>query len=225
MAGLLPSCAHNLTPMRFSLLSLLVLVTTLAIGFGYLSSKANQVNSLKRKVESLGGAVVCRHDLRIGDGSGYVPDGAEYVPDDAPIDASRTGMPEGWLAEPVGVHLSQTQADDADVQQIVRTTTLEGIGLDATRITDRSAAMLSALPNLRSIGLSNTGITDIALKHLRKLSNLQDLDIGGTAVTDSGLRYLHNVNTLQRLNLVDTEVTEEGIQALEDVLPRCQIGW
>jgi hypothetical protein len=211
---------------RFSLLWLLIFVTVLATGLGYLSSKANRVNSLQSKVKSLGGAVICRHDLRIGDGTGFVPDGAEYVPDDAPLDASRQGMPQGWLAEPVGVDLSQTQADDADVQQIVEIApTLEGISLSLTRISDRAAAMLSTLSNLRNIDLACTGITDVALEHLSKVSKLQELDIAGAAVTDRGLRHLYKVKTLQYLNLVNTKVTDDGVQAIQEALPQCQIGF
>jgi len=203
---------------RISLLCFLTFVTGLTLVLGYFATSASKVISLKSKVETLGGAVVCRHEV-------LIEDGTEFIPDDAPLNATRDGLPEGWLAEPVAVHLSATKTNDVDLEDIIAATTLEGIALDETQITDKASTLLATLPNLREVGLSRTGITDTTLKRLSELPKLRSLDVSYTAITDVGLRHLHNAKTLTSINLAETSVTEEGLYELQTALPNCRINY
>ena len=109
--------------LKFRVRSLLLLMTSIALTLGYLAMRAGRVVELQQHVESLGGSVTSKHDVRI-DAE------VEYVPDTAPLDVTRGSLPKGWLVEPVGIDLSWSDANDADVARIAKTEQLEGISLD-----------------------------------------------------------------------------------------------
>ena len=204
--------------LKFRVRSLLLLMTSIALTLGYLAMRAGRVVELQQHVESLGGSVTSKHDVRI-DAE------VEYVPDTAPLDVTRGSLPKGWLVEPVGIDLSWSDANDADVARIAKTEQLEGISLDGTDVTDEAVRVLATLPRIRSIGLSNTGITDVALQHLSTISGLEDLDVSNTTVSDEGLRHLEELHSLKNLNLVETGVTEAGYMRIQAALPNCIVGW
>jgi Leucine-rich repeat (LRR) protein len=134
------------------------------------------------------------------------------------------------------LNLFDTDATDADLEQLVGLRTLEELTLvGCAEVTNDGVRNLTALPKLRVLYLSGPNISDDALRsvgelkslvelhlngpnfgdeglvHLTKLTGLTILDLQGTQVTDAGLHQLSSMTRLERLNLTGTAITEAGL--------------
>jgi hypothetical protein len=88
------------------------------------------------------------------------------------------------------VHLTDTPATDATLQQLRGLAGLRGLHLGGTRVTDDELAYLKDLHQLERLSLDETQITDAGLKHLQRLTNLKFLNVASTGVTDAGISEL-----------------------------------
>lgn len=91
--------------------------------------------------------------------------------------------------------------------------TLKILGLSETQVDDASLENLKYFPNIKLLGLSNVAVTSAGLAHLRHLKKLETLTISGTDVDDSGLEML---NDLPNLKLIQVslwgKITKEGAE-------------
>ena len=99
------------------------------------------------------------------------------------------------------------------------------VHLSGTQATDADLRLLVALPELQHLDLSDTGITDDGLKHVAVLKELCSLKLKKTSVTGAGLAHLKNLPRLGHLDVTDAKVQEsdlarlKGIKSLRSVLP------
>ena len=125
----------------------------------------------------------------------------------------------GSLTRLQGLHLSETQIDDAELKHINGLTNLESLNLSKTRITGEGLKELQGMTRLRYLNLSGTQVTDAGLEHLLLLkSHLLILDLEGTPISDSGLPHLTKLKVFS-LNLKGTRISEAGRESIRQALP------
>jgi hypothetical protein len=173
--------------LQYSLRTLLVATTLLAIACSWLAVKLLQARRQREAVvalEKLGGHVIYHWQL---DAQG------QWLRN--PQRPGRT-----WLRGLLGDDLFQS---------------VHTVELDDTQITDAGLALLERLSQLRNVHLGGTPITDVGLEHLKNISQLQYLFLAGTPVTDAGLEHLKGLSELQELWISDTRVTSAGLEHLK----------
>ena len=84
------------------------------------------------------------------------------------------------------VNLSETDAEDADLELLTRLRGVERLNLSGTRITDEGLSRVAELHGLKALDLSGTEVTDAGLMHLTRLTELEYLYVDGTRVTNAG---------------------------------------
>ncbi|HEY9776967.1 MAG TPA: hypothetical protein V6C81_24595 [Planktothrix sp.] len=120
-----------------------------------------------------------------------------------------------WLGHLSLVYLdvSETQIDDAGLQDLAKTHTLQVILLNRTRVTDKGLDNLRAFPLLQLYMVRVDGLTGSGCATLAKVVSLQLLDLTGCTHIAVGLDKLATLH-LQRLSLKQTDVHDGDIQFL-----------
>jgi Leucine-rich repeat (LRR) protein len=189
---------------RYSLRTLLVVVTIASAGFGWFGVKFREAKTQRTTVAALGSSGArARYDYEFDAEGNWI---------------LGTVAPPGprWLRDLMGNDFF----DDA-------------VAIDWPRYpfrsapTDDSLAHLAHLPRLKllSIGFSepfrnnevNAGVTDAGLVHLRGLAQLEYLDLEYTAITDAGLANIKGATQLEGLVLGHTQVTDAGLVHLRNM--------
>jgi internalin A len=193
--------------LRFSLRTLFVLTTLIAVWLGFLSKRAREQQLAVDRIAELGGSV--GYDFQYG------RDGAR-IKDATPVGWMwlRKMVGDHYFQRVVRVHLEERAVTDADLKLIGKlrhTTTLD---LNDTSISDDGLAMLSGLSRLRRLGLARTRVSDAGLRHVEGLRDLEMLILEDTGVGDDGVRALTQLQQLEILALSGTRVTSDGISSL-----------
>jgi hypothetical protein len=165
---------------RFSLRTLLAVVTLVALVLGVWVSRAERQRQAVAAIQAAGGIV--RYDYQAGE---------------APAVYGERPGPD-WLCRLLGVDYFADvtlvglypSATDETVAHLSGLTSLTCLYLDDTQVGDAGLAHLSGLTNLRVLWLHNTGVGDASLICLSGMSNLQELSLPGTQVSDAGLAHL-----------------------------------
>jgi hypothetical protein len=214
---------------RFSLRTLLVVVTILSVWLGYQLNTARQQAASNRSIKQIGGwsyydfqqgqpktgpnasAVSPLPDWLI-DWFGndffhpivevnlvYHYDARQARHENAAGSGDDLKFLEG-LPQLRSLCLHKYQVSDDGFQYVGRASNLERLFVwDAFPITDRGVKHLHNLRNLEMIHLSNSKITDQSLKVLAKLPRLKNLSLQGNAFTNRGLEYLQEMTQLTDL--------------------------
>jgi hypothetical protein len=193
----------NTTPrshrFQFSLRSLLVVITAIAIGPGgwalYTQQQARRQKSAVALLSKSGGEVYAR------------PQWLWSL------------LERGAPGRVVGIALRDTNTTDADAAPLADLTDLVWVDLNDTQITDMGLAHLAGLTQLTRLRLDETQVTDAGLAQLAKLKNLETLNLSRTRVTDAGLAHLAGLAKLETLDLARTQVTDAGVIELQKKLP------
>jgi hypothetical protein len=192
---------------RFSLRSLFLVTTVLAIWLAFKVHAARQQREAVAYFLSVGGTLRYDHEL---DSTGK------------PI---RNATPPGWpwLRNMLGseyfdsaraLQLSSKSVTDPGARHLTGLPTLKSLWLEHTQVGDESAASIGQLRMLYSLDLSSTGFTDAGLVGLRNLSNLTYLNLVGTKVSDAGVDSLLAMPSLYEVDLSGTRVSEAGVLRL-----------
>jgi hypothetical protein len=120
------------------------------------------------------------------------------------------------------IRLAATDVDDEGIPLLHQCPKLRILDLEQTSITDEGLAQLAGL-RLEALMLDRTAITDDGLRHLAAFENLESLTLRGTAITDRGVPHLARLKRLTELFLNDTAVTAQGYRSLQAELPNCRI--
>jgi hypothetical protein len=202
---------------RFSLRTLLILVTLGAAAFGWFGIKMRQAQRQKESVaavRNLGGIV----------GYDYEFDsvGNQKANASPPTPAwLRKTLGDDFFAEVKYVFLCGCGADDETLVLIRGMPRLESLNISyTTKITDDGLANLASLTELRELRMSNTGVTDAGLAHLRGLKKLKDLNLARTHVTDAVLKQMTDYPALEELNVWHTQVTDAALKQLRQAFPK-----
>ncbi len=210
---------------RFSLRSLIVMVTLSSLGFAQFYYELRSSQGRRAAVERLG----------------EFPGGVHYESGranrkttkqwDAPSGFS--GRVRVWLIEQLGVDFffdvrsvcisGRDEFSDADFSATCRLRKIHSLRLGNTVVTDEGIRPVSQLTELKSLTISSPWLSDEALVHIAKLKHLENLYLFDVAVTDTGLAKLAELDRLKYVTLTKTGVTQEGAAALQMALPNCRI--
>ena len=219
---------------QFSLWTLLVFVTVMGAGFGWLGIKVQRLRNEQRaveKFETMGGGVglgperemrpVTERWVRKLFGFPRTPMNCVWLQGTKVTDADLACLKD--LPDLQLLHLHATQVTDTGLEHLKGLTNLRWLYLDKTQVTDTGLEHLKELNNLRWLFLHGTQVTGTGLEHLKELTNLEWLILNGTQVSDAGLEHLTELNNLEILGLSGTQVTDEGAEKLQQALPNCGI--
>jgi hypothetical protein len=211
---------------RFSLRTLVIVMTAVTLWIGHASYRANRQ---RRAVEALlaqGAQVRYAHEYEFDAKHGPVPRGEV-----------KNASPPGpdWLRGVVGEHhfirplvlwhvkdpaplvdLSSVeevyglQLDDWEAPHLRRLSQLKVLMLNKMS-TVSDFGFLAELPELVHFSANHVAFADEDAVHLESLPHLGWLQLGDTRISDAGLAELRHVPQLQFLVLNGTSVTDEGV--------------
>jgi hypothetical protein len=193
--------------LRLSLRGLLLAVTALAIGLGYISHRARQQEQAVRHIERLGGRAV--YAYQVGDPeTGRLPDGQPPGPQ--------------WLTRRIGPNFTGTviavvpfsagEASDQDLEVLRALPKLQTFTLGGKnpKVSDQGLRRIGTLTRLKWLGLHRAGITDEGLVHLKRLNNVAYLSLSGCKIDGSGLRHIQDL-PIQTLDLNYTNLIADKL--------------
>lgn len=182
---------------QFSVRTLLLIVTLIGCGLGWLSMRIREARSREAavaEIRGLGGYIVYEDEL---DAQG------NYLPCAAP---ELSGP--AWLNALLGSeHFRNVNA----------------IFLSGKPLNDDNLRQLATLTELRILWLDGTEISDAGLAHLGSLQRLAGLRLSESRISDAGLDQLRGLAQLKWLAVQHTQVTTAGVAKLQASLPECVI--
>ncbi len=225
---------------QYSLRTLLLLVTALAVWLGFYVHRANKQREAVAAIQRLGGWL--RYDYQIVGGK-FDPKAESPIPvwllkalgevffhdvvevnlvynDDGPRRLENANLSDEslyHLPNLPGVRallLRDAQATDEGLECVGQLKRLERLLVwDASEVSDFGIRYLRDLKNLRDLHISNSGITDDALRVIGTLYRLEHLSLQGNRFTDRGLKHLRKLSRLKSLSIGagKTRVTDDGL--------------
>ena len=186
---------------RFSLRTLLVLVTTLSVWFGWHVHSARMQEEAVRAIQDYGGWV--RYDFQFPSGSFSYKD---FDPN------GESGVPK-WLLDRLGLDFFHSV-----VQVNLNYSEDSGKREENHNPTDEALQHLPKLPSLRVLLLSDTQASDASMRHLAKLMRLERLFMWDVSqVSDAGVEHLRHLSNLSTVHISNSQITDKSV----DVLTRC----
>lgn len=189
---------------RFNLLTLLVLVTAIAVAFGLFTREWHAAHRKRQAAE----------DIRRRGGS--VSWGTE---------PQAKGIISGWLdlflgdayfAEARHVEWRPHTAEDLDLLQAFPS--LESLSLRGPEVTDDAIHRLAGFRELRALQLAEAVIGEPGLEALKELPNLMSLHLSSctisNAASERGLQLLRGLPSVQSICFENCGLSDESLQAL-----------
>ncbi|MEX2142885.1 MAG: hypothetical protein WD894_26750 [Pirellulales bacterium] len=202
---------------RFSLRTLLILITVLSVWLGV---KVDQARRQKRAVDTLRalGAEIAYEHQRVTNG-GFdtrieldVPAWArELCGDD--FFQTCTGVYFWWRLSEDRTETYPHKLTDDDLKCLADLPQLEVLYIDKAPITDAGLAHLPHPKRLSHVRLDDTNAGDDFVKRLKGTQRLVALGLDNTRVSDAGLAELRGIKTLTSLSLVGTQTGDQGLAA------------
>ncbi len=230
---------HKRRWFRFSLRTMMVVVTLLCCFAGIVSSQASRQRRAVERIKKLHGVVFYDFQLdadlkpRTDDPE---PPGPEWLRELIGLDyfatviSARINVATDDFLESAAdfPHLRDlrigcdSKISDGAWEHLKQLTTLESLYLRGMR--DSAMSNLTPLNRLRLLYIIDTDVNDPGLAYLKGLNQLHTLELTGTKVTDEGIcDLLKGFSQLQRLDLRGTKVTQEGIREIRAALPGCKL--
>jgi hypothetical protein len=223
---------------QFSLRTLLVFVTLVALACSWLAVKMKQEKRQREAVaaiQKLGGHV--EYDWQRDANGNPLPD--PQPPGPAWLrrvlgDYFFTTPVRASLGTDVGLEhveeLTQLKELNLGGLQIIGVGAEEGVEFGDSKVTDAGLKHIKGLTRLQSLNLDAFRITDAGLENLKGLTRLQALDLDlPVQVTDAGLEHLKGLRQLKDLWLDNGDITHlshittGGVRKLQQALPNCKI--
>ncbi|MEK6246539.1 MAG: hypothetical protein N2C12_00055, partial [Planctomycetales bacterium] len=189
--------------LRFRLLSLLVLVTVVAVWLGWWSHKARQQREAVAAINKVGGQVAYDFQREGLETPRHWP---EWLVDWLGVD---------YFSNVTSLHLGNAQITDEGLKHLEGLQALKGLSLNNTQVTDKGLKHLDGLQTLKWLRLGSTRVTDAGMKHLEGLQTLDRLYLDHAQVTDAGLKHLEGLTTLGELYINHTLITDAGLEHLK----------
>ncbi len=181
--------------LRFSLRTLLIVVTVLSVPLGWIGWRLGQERATITLIEEMGGSVSFNSIAK----RGWWEESTDK-----------------WFGKRVRwVDLRNTQV--SELSPLAELKSLEHLWLHNTQVSDLSP--LAELKNLETLYLYNTPVSD--LSPLAELKSLERLQLRNTPVSD--LSPLVELKNLVLLSFDNTPVSDEQVQELRQALPNCKI--
>ena len=182
---------------RFSIRTLLVLVTLFGVYLGIRMNAVRQAEVAVALVKEHGGRVTFGYPQDHRGGSTY------WQPARPPW--RRALMGNGEYDRVATVYLSDQSypCNDATLARLI--------------------PHLRRLPGLWEMDLSCSSITNEGAEHISQLQGLKWLNLDSTDLDDGCIRLLGRLQGLEKLSVRKTEVSKQGIEELQQLLPACEI--
>ncbi len=200
--------------LRFSLRTLLVLVTALGVWLGIAFNRAREQTHIVQTIYETG---YVYYDYSRDEDGGYDAYGTSGVPT--------------WLLENMGEDffhdvgfVDVNEVTDETLKVICKLPEIRLLFLDESTITNQGIESLKRQRNLEVLEIDSPYVDDESLLHLASLPTLQELKLRNSPqITDRGLDHLTALVNLSRLWLDDTGVTNSGAAKLARLLPKCEV--
>lgn len=213
---------------KISLRGLLVLVTLIAIGSGYLASwhrKARAKAHAVEKLQSKGADVywnvnkVPRWLVRTfgEEYFGEVDSISHYGATDEDLTALRTFRSVTFL------RLINATITDDGLEDIMHFRDLQYLDLGSPNITCKGLRRLTRFRHLTSLSLVDTNARGPGLVTLAGIDCLADIVVQDSSFDDDDLFQLHRVPQLRNILVYNSSVSGKGILALSKRLPDCNV--
>ena len=183
--------------LRFSLRTLLVLVTVCGVWLGIKVDQARRQKEAVEALRALGAEIWYEHQRK--DNGGY----------DVTIELE---VP-GWARELCGDDFFQTVTGVSFLPR----TGKDGWPLTRRTVTDEDLKCLSDLPHLEQLLVFSAPITDAGLAHLRYPERLRVVMLDYTEIGDGFVRRLKGADRLESLCLDHTKVTDDALAQLTNL--------
>lgn len=198
---------------RVSLRVALLVLTLLALGFGWIADQAHQQRRLVDAVRAKNGPLF--YEWRFDPQGNSIPEDRVQLPG-----------PE-WLREALGeeyfgdvCYVSAHDFDDADLRLLEGVPHLRTLRLWSPRVADSRLLPLRELHSLTNLRLSRVDVTEESLETIGKLSGLRSLTLSYCRVDGTGLKHLEKCRRLRVLDLRGS--TRAGGRVQLPVLPELQ---
>lgn len=198
--------------LQFSLRSLFVVMTIVAVWLGLVMHKARRLRRSVDAITAAGGAVYFHHQIE-GNSADAPPPGPawlrRFVGDEpflTPVHVYLGGprVTDALIADNLGsmtsvedLHIESANVTDAALVHIRSMPHLHWLILDCPRLTDAAPARLASLPELYGLSLNCARLTDAALSHIATHPKLGSLTLNSPNLTAPGLRQLDRLKYLE----------------------------
>ncbi len=221
---------------RFRLLTLLLVMTLLAVWVGTISNQANRQRRAVAVFEKLGLDINYSYQkqtdgsysqlleppgpkwLRRLIGQDYFQKVAWISTFDAEDKISAEGMTH--LAELPYIellHLNNSNISDPSLQYLRELSRMTNLVLAENDITDAGLSNLKDLRQLETLGLSGNRIEGEGLQFLGGMRHLKNLFLYENPLSDVALSHIANIPNLEMLGLSDTPITDRGTKYLANL--------
>ncbi len=198
---------------RFSLRTMLVLTTALAVWFGTMGRSAHIQKAAVKRVREVGGEVhyAFQYDL-----DGNLQANAEHW---APK-WLRDSLGEDYFMTAVDVVLPSTREAgkyyevDATLEHLTRLKGLTGLTIKGQHLTDKGLEVLGRFANLARLNIRSTWVTDSGIRHIGQLTQLKHLSLNVPRISDAGIEHLSANSQLESLTLYGGRFSGEGLAHL-----------
>ena len=202
---------------RFSLRTMMIVVTLLCIGMGVTAYRANRQRKAVETIKKAGGSV----------GYDYQTDG-----DGWPI----SGDPPGpaWLRNLIGIDYfatvvsvtikSEKGSHDDSVAALAELPQLSSLDMRGKGITDSTLLQIKGFTLLNNLCLSRTQVSDTGLLNIKGLTRLRHVTlVDSNTITDAGVQHLKGLTHLESVYFSGTKITADGVKDLRRVLPKLSV--
>jgi hypothetical protein len=181
---------------RFSVRTLLLIVTAVAVWLGLHVHKTRVQQQSVKAVREYGGWV--RYDFQF-------PSGKFSHKDFDP--KAESNVPQ-WLLDRLGIDFFHSV-----VQVNLNYSEDSGAREENDNPSDEALQYLPGLPNLRVLLLSDTQASDASMRHLASLKRLEQLFMWDVRnVTDAGAAHLGKLRNLRYIHLSTSQITDESLR-------------
>ncbi len=125
-----------------------------------------------------------------------------------------------WIAELDDLEhceLNHLSVTDTNLKAIRDLRQLNGLNLAAAHITDDGLQYLADIRRLETLCLDHTQVSNAGVAHLAPLGQLKSLGLTKARVTDAGVPALLQLKHLERLRLDNTELSDAGLDQLSQM--------
>jgi hypothetical protein len=191
--------------LRFSLRTLLILVTVICVWMGIEKSRVLKQDRVATEVRELGGNVFL---------------GYRFDPSGKPKEFSKRSVP-AWVTSVIDEKYFLTVVT-VNFDNDFGNRPSERSKAHGSQATDEGLVLLKDVPNVTELLLAgNNQLTDGCLRHAAGLRRLRVITLNQTSVVGPGLAFIRASQNLEGLALNDTPLTDEGMVYLSD-LPKLE---
>ena len=204
--------------LQFSLRSLLVILTCVAIWFGWHNSRSRTQRIAVKELEASGVQVL--YDYQVGESASEIRE----LPYPTWV-VNLLGVDFFSTAVSVKGHGVQAAGLNDSLSALRRLPKVKSVHFGGSRLGNAGIEHIAKLSSLERLGLEYTAVTAEGLAALQNARGLKKLYLKGLPLKDEGLKHISTIESLEFVELNGSEVSERGVQELSASLPNCKVEW